>query len=268
MQSCDSINDIREVSSEYIINRFTILSDLGSGIEGIVFKVVDNETNEVMALKSILLPNDAQIILGCMLMKTFPFTNSISIPKLFAVVNHNVFLDIDDPKIPNWSISQLVDTIGHRGLVFTMDILELNFMSVYGMRRNDQQTDILYELALAILALHDICVTHQDLHRENVLLRKTNEIRVYNINGRNYTVVAKHQPVIIDFGLAECIDNNESTDWTSLLELFNDVTNNKDLLDTIKIGNRNMLLSPIFDKLRERVIQPGELVRLFSPITI
>lgn len=116
--------------SDYILSRFIPLTQLGTGAEGLTFKVLNNETNEVSAMKSRILEENSfqEILIGCRLAPTRIYTHCIVMPQLWAIVDKPVFLEGSNPILEDWINNPINQYIFDQfdksdqilGLVFTM----------------------------------------------------------------------------------------------------------------------------------------------------
>lgn len=261
MQNCDSINFKKIVPREYILNKYTIIEEIGQGSDGVILKVLDNEKNKILALKSIAIYASAsflenqyievlnEIKLSCLLTETKKYTHSIGIPLEFAIVDKKVYLDEDGED--------------NLGLVIIMPLFGNNLSYIYEELDIKDKKSILFELMIAVIVMHKMGVAHGDIHDENILMSNVEEIRSYNINGSEYIVRSKYFPVIIDFGLATSIDskqNKSSLDWDKLSRYFEDIFKNE-------MWKRS-ILDPMFNFLKEEKIQAGELVRVFEQLDV
>lgn len=273
------VEDFPLVPTNYVLSRFVPIVELGTGSEGITFKVLDIDTNKVSAMKSRILEYDSfqEIKIGCMLAPTRMYTHSIIMPELWGITDRLVFLDGSNPILSNWLNNQEVQTVLEgfadkseiRSLIFTMPLLDATLDSIYSELTHIEKLSIFFELVIALISLRRINIIHNDLHGGNILIKKTDECRSYTINNTSYIITSEYMPVIIDFGIATNFKNQRhyAADWSLTHKRFIDVLP-VSLIPEIKKANGKILLDPIFDYFKTDQMIPGVLVRLFASITI
>lgn len=262
MNTCKEPNIFSVASTDYILNRFIILEELGRGGNGIVYKVLDNETNEIVALKSTLFFSEnntdlpIEIEMGCKLISTRIHTHSLAIPINYAIVEAGVLLDEDFKYEINFDKIQK----NSKGLIITFLLADMTLPDAYPQLTFEDKRDILFELIIAIKFLHETGVHHTDLTANNIVVKKINEKRSYTINGVQHIVTSDYLPIIIDFGEAEMYPMFNS-DW-HIDKYFSDLNT------TVYENEEQFLLNPFFADLKYRTTNAGELVRIFADITI
>lgn len=219
MQTCDSLDIKKYTSGEDIINRFTYVDDLGSGSSGMVFKVIDNYTNEICSMKYIPEPpfEKNEIKNSCKLLGTLPYTKSVLIPKYWArmdgtfdgsnkefVIRKYRESEIFIFPLLNYTLGTLIRSyykdIG-RNLISEPYVFSplLSTIVPEGITLTDFKS-IMFELYTAIHVINSNKISHGDLSMGNVMITKTPIPRVYNINNKIYKITSEFLPVIIDFG--------------------------------------------------------------------
>jgi len=273
--SSKKLEDFVPVSADYILSRFIPISELGIGAQGLTFKVIDVETNEVSAMKSRIMEYDSfdEIRIGCLLYPTRSYTHSIIMPELWTLVDKPVFLD-GDAVLTNWialkSQEEIISNESEKlGLIFTMPIMDDTLENKYSKLSSDEKKTIFFELIIALIALRCINVIHNDLHGSNILIKKTNEYRSYTINNIQHLVTSKYMPVIIDFGIATNLPKQThfAADWNLMVTNFLYILP-YEMVPEVRKANAKILLDPFFQSLREQQVFPEALVRIFAPISI
>lgn len=260
MQTCDNLK-LDVISRDIIEGRFQIISKLGEGIEGVTYKVIDNETNKVLALKTSLYNDDEEdIAIGCKLNSLLRHTNSIINLEYYAIIDKTIWLDdwIEGDRYQDG------DLHNNLGLILCMPLINKPFSKKW--LRTLSEIDIIsimFELCVAIIVLHKHGISHNDLHQQNILINETNIIRIYNINGKEYMIKNKYQPVIIDFGTATFSDKSiphDGIDWFDLLKKSPIYIDNK---------KEKTIFDPVFDRLiSDSTVPVGSLIKYFEPLTI
>jgi hypothetical protein len=295
------------VSSSYIENRFTVLQKLGQGADGIVLKVVDNITDNVVALKSIFFSEDIEIIFACKLYPTKIFTNCILIPINWSLVDKPPFIKYYE-KVQ----CEQKKTISEMGLVYTMILLDGSFKDFvtyfyrikYPEYYEDEEEgeneynnidlltendirDIIFETYMVVYILHQNAIIHSDLHLGNLGYKKTIEQRIYKINNIPYIVKSKYMPIIYDFSRSidlieekqqhntpDAIQGVKERDLNKLansLTIFNDYMDkwNTKFIEKIRTDFEfRPLLDKIFKPLTKRSIEEGIPTIFFSNIIL
>ena len=153
---------------------YAIESELGRGGVGVVFKARHKSTNEVVALKILLMAELASPKQRARFEEEAEITKRIKHPGIVPV--------------------RQIGTTG--GLpYFTMKYVEGQDLAAYiqGPKFDrDKGLELLKEVANAVQAAHALGVVHRDLKPENVIIEKS--------SGR---------PYVLDFGLAKSTDANE-----------------------------------------------------------
>ena len=207
---------VETVDTKYISDKWQKLGVLGSGLQGLVLKVINIETQEICAMKITL---DENII---------P-------PKIYQVQKYlptNGFADIilecyiiDTGMNYDNYIDQCIRylDIDYDLVVITIhEFYEHKFNSIF--KRVDQHTrlGLAFECIYGLSLIHAGGVVHGDIHSGNIMLTKNNPVRTYNINGKTFVVRSQYRPVFIDFGMAETPDIkrdpyiNRTQDWGNL----------------------------------------------------
>lgn len=281
MQTCDSLDIKKYTSGEDIINRFTYIDDLGSGSSGMVFKVIDNYTNEICSMKYIPEPpfEKNEIKNSCKLLGTLPYTKSVLIPKYWARMNGTFGDSNKEFVIRKYRESEififplLKYTLGTLIRSYYKDIGRnlinepyassplLSTIVPEGITLTDFKS-IMFELYTAIHVINSNRIYHGDLSMGNVMITKTPIPRIYNINNKIYKITSEFLPVIIDFGESMEIvpatkfspgyKNLRNTDfgiyyWTRhIFTLFN------------IIGEAPLITDPFYDELSTNKLTHGD----------
>lgn len=88
------------------------------------------------------------------------------------------------------------------------------------------------------------------MHLGNILTCKTEEIRVYKINGIQYVIESEIKPVIIDFGNAYQTDSKRDLD-NDFERLSSDLhKSNKEISNNINSLKKYLLLDEMFKGFR------------------
>lgn len=288
MQTCGDLNLEIDTPLADINNRYTVLNKLGEGSFGRVYRVVDNHTNDVVSMK--ILPVKKEYSLteathGCRISQTVNISPSLVYPiniglvKEFPVhdpVTNKLISYRQDKKITlkKKKFKLFPDNPHVEGLVLIYPLL---YLSSFGENYEDLK-DFIFEMAVAIIALQSIRLTHNDIYLDNILYKRSDETRLYTVDGIQYLVKSKSVPVLIDYGQVlpfEDIDESlkliRKYDFRALRDLVVKTTvrslKRKDqiLLGEVEWGP-GMISSEFFSPLRNRVITGGETLKVFEPI--
>ncbi|CAL2051832.1 unnamed protein product [Caenorhabditis brenneri] len=181
---------------DFILNRFTIFETLGEGTFGKVVRVVDKQTDNLMALKIIKNVNKYR-----------------EAAKLEVKVLQK--LAEKDPDKKHWVIHMEAnfDYHGHICLLFDLmgpsifDFLKANQYKPYPM---EHTLHIAWQVCNAVKFLHDNKLTHTDLKPENILFVNsayTNKIH----DKRPFRILNQTHIRLIDFGSATFDHEHHST---------------------------------------------------------
>ena len=235
--------------------RYKILEEAGSGENAIVYKALDTETDEVVAVKSIYFINE--LITACLLSESSLYTDSIL-------------------GIKNWTPLRTA-----RDIFIIMPYLKQTLSSLSGLD-SDSVNCIIFELIVAITIMERFNVIHDDIKPENIMIRRADQIRCYTINNVGHYVNCPYQPVIIDFGEAYVTDFSDRGDWTndefdlgldSIVKFLQNIGDYPLPPNVSEFGKnvdakRAYLFSATFNYLREFQLVGVETVRFFEPMTI
>ncbi|KAK1936112.1 putative mitogen activated protein kinase [Babesia divergens] len=167
---------------DHILNKFHVIQKLGKGAYGIVWKVVNKETQEIVALKKIF---DA-------------FRNSTDAQRTYREIMFLQYLR------KSHNIVELKDVYpakNDRDLYLTFEYVDTDLHAVIRINILEEihKKYILYQIIKAIHFLHSGDLLHRDLKPSNVLLN------------------AKCNVKLADFGLARSIAHDELTSQAPVL---------------------------------------------------
>ncbi|CDR94519.1 mitogen activated protein kinase, putative [Babesia bigemina] len=167
---------------EHILSKFHILQKLGKGAYGIVWKVVNKETQEVVALKKIF---DA-------------FRNSTDAQRTYREIMFLHYLRKCNNIV---EIKEVYAAKNDRDLYITFEYVDTDLHAVIRINILEEvhKKYILYQIIKAIHFIHSGDLLHRDLKPSNVLLN------------------AKCNIKLADFGLARSIAHDEITDEAPVL---------------------------------------------------
>ncbi|ORM39442.1 Extracellular signal-regulated kinase 2 [Babesia sp. Xinjiang] len=167
---------------EHILSKFHILQKLGKGAYGIVWKVANKETQEVVALKKIF---DA-------------FRNSTDAQRTYREI---MFLQYLRKAHNIIELKDVYPAKNDRDLYLTFEYVDTDLHSVIRINILEEvhKKYILYQIIKAIHFIHSGDLLHRDLKPSNVLLN------------------AKCNIKLADFGLARSIAHDEVTDEAPVL---------------------------------------------------
>ncbi|GFE54220.1 cell-cycle-assocaited kinase ERK7 [Babesia ovis] len=167
---------------EHILSKFHILQKLGKGAYGIVWKVANKETQEVVALKKIF---DA-------------FRNSTDAQRTYREI---MFLQYLRKAHNIIELKDVYPAKNDRDLYLTFEYIDTDLHSVIRINILEEvhKKYILYQIIKAIHFIHSGDLLHRDLKPSNVLLN------------------AKCNIKLADFGLARSIAHDETTDEAPVL---------------------------------------------------
>lgn len=248
------VDQIPNISPEEYSERYFQIEKLGSGAFGVVIKVVDTQTNQVLALKNA--HTIFEVAIPCLLNSTSNATDCIQ-------------------KIVNWF--QLENTIYFTSPVITGTFSE----SFLGYLYPDELISLIFEIVIAIKVITDAGICHCDVHLDNCLIDETPVIRIYTINSQRYVVRNRYIPIIIDYGNSKIIsrlvpDPNSAIyfekdpnrllkwDWSALRYLINMFNDRQSRVKIPASASPNLLLDPIFQILIDQPIYEGETVKFYQ----
>ena len=224
--------------------------------------MVDNDTNRVCILKSVAYFSNHdldEVKIGCSLSPMSIYTDSILIPDQWAIVDSLIFL--------SYSAAQ-------KNIIFTMPILGGELQWELKKLSTKQRIDILFEIIVALVVLRQNNIIHNDLHGANILLKQTDLCRLYTIDHQTYSVKSKQQPVIIDFEMAYNPSDQElrlrgtfEPDWDEISHLFSTILTKEDR-EKIVHADASIILSSMFDGLRNQEIEAGHVIKYFLPMNL
>ncbi|GIX62734.1 cell-cycle-assocaited protein kinase ERK7, putative [Babesia caballi] len=167
---------------EHILSKFHILQKLGKGAYGIVWKVVNKETQEVVALKKIF---DA-------------FRNSTDAQRTYREIMFLHYLRKSNNIV---ELKEVYAAKNDRDLYLTFEYVDTDLHAVIRINILEEvhKKYILYQIIKAIHYIHSGDLLHRDLKPSNVLLN------------------AKCNIKLADFGLARSVAHDEVTDEAPVL---------------------------------------------------
>ncbi|EDO07401.1 Extracellular signal-regulated kinase 2 domain protein [Babesia bovis T2Bo] len=167
---------------EHILSKFHILQKLGKGAYGIVWKVANKETQEVVALKKIF---DA-------------FRNSTDAQRTYREI---MFLHYLRKAHNIIELKDVYPAKNDRDLYLTFEYIDTDLHSVIRINILEEihKKYIIYQLLKAINFIHSGDLLHRDLKPSNVLLN------------------AKCNIKLADFGLSRSVAYDETTDEAPVL---------------------------------------------------
>jgi serine/threonine protein kinase len=240
------------MSSQDFKHRFIIIRQIGKGAFGVVNKVVDDETDEVLAMKNVDLDLE-EIRIMCALISRSEYTWSLIMIKNFVIVEDTGMIYLLIPFLTQ----RLFDLIDQN--ITPKDVL-----------------CIVFELIIAILAMEQLTIVHNDLKEDNIMIKRTDVIRCYTINDERYFIDCSYLPIIIDFGLAtqhETYTNDWIGDGVGLkfvMMFLRDIASeplDRKLLEHI-MNPRELIYSSAFDVLKHRTTHGGDTIKFFEPVNI
>jgi hypothetical protein len=284
MQSCADEVSIGEdlISPQVVEERYSFHEFLGEGASGAVYKVIDKERNQVMAMKIGYYMKDIyseEIYIGCLINALLPFTDSFLPLVDWALVDALPFeetrmqeqglrgitwTELDEEESPTYAV--LVSPL----LIAVLDSPppDLN------------RTEVAFELVYGYLvADRELGFLHGDIHSMNIGFLPGNFSRVYQLKARKILVESKYQPVYLDYG--KSILRKDSSEAEIEDTLF------EDIMSLIGLISRQMKLSVLseeldktpysqwpqllamsqtFNSLEIQEIPTGEAIKIYTPI--
>lgn len=142
------------------INRYQKLDKLGEGTYGIVYKVKDQITNEILALKKIRLENDDEGV---------PST---------AIREISLLKECDHPNVVK--LREVIHENDKLYLLFEYADYDLKkFMDLNKAPLSPQLTkSFLYQIISSIAYCHSQRIVHRDLKPQNLLIDKNYEVKL------------------------------------------------------------------------------------------
>lgn len=141
-------------------DRYRKIDKLGEGTYGIVYKVVDTETNEILALKKIRLENQDEGV---------PST-AIREISILKECEHPNIVRLKEVIHENCSLSLLFEYLDY-DLKKLMDLNKTPLTSILTQ-------SFLYQILKSIAYCHDERIIHRDLKPQNLLIDKNNTIKL------------------------------------------------------------------------------------------
>ncbi len=273
---------------------YTKIDSIGQGAFSETFKAVDKKNNRVVAIKFTERSDiESEVSRSCDIhRRLYEYTHGFTTFYDFGMTTHETanewgmtlgYLDYHerDPDkrvifYPGdkmyFATSEVLEPIGFSGIYNP----PLDFKSIRDMSSQREVSDIMFETAYAIVILNlvygDI---HGDLHIGNVMLRRVNYTREYNINGQVYTVRNQYMPVIIDLGVSirdlsgECCDSElYELFWSFSKLLADDFEYPPNIVQAYKSNDPGIVTDPVFEYLKSNPTYYGEVVRILKPIQI
>ena len=244
---------IPKMSDEEYASRYVQIGKLGAGAFGVVTKVVDKWTDQVVALKNA--DSIFEVAIPCLLSSTADATNCIQ-------------------RIINWF--RLDNTI-----YFTTPILEYSFTKDFLRQLSKEELlSLIFELVIAFKVITDADICHGDVQLINILIRETEASRIYTINGQRYVVKSQYTPTIIDFGNSTIINRTNphpdlkmdveayrnflrKFDWNGLSYVIMTFNDRQSTVEIPIIASPHLVLDPIFNPFIDQTIHDGEIVKFY-----
>ena len=244
---------IPKITWEEYESRYVQIGDLGAGTFGVVAKVVDKWTDQVVALKNA--HSIFEVAIPCLLSSTTDATDCIQ-------------------RIINWF--RLANTI-----YFTTPIIEYAFTKDFLRQLTESELiSLIFELVIAFKVIAEADICHCDIQLVNCLIRETAVTRIYTINGQRYMLQSQYTPVVIDFGNSKIINRSypmpgtevpveeyrgrlRKVDWNGLRYLLNTFNETQSTVTIPVITAPALLLDPIFDTFIDQTIHDGEIVKFY-----
>ena len=146
-----------------IIGDYKIINKIGEGAFGAVYKAIDTETKEYVALKQIPV-----------------YIESIALRKILREIlllkglKHDNLISLKDAFIYNQDKKTYV--------IFIMKLMKYNLKTLLDHKRNEITTDhiklYMFEIFVGLAYLHNNKIVHRDLKPDNVLVNIENEITI------------------------------------------------------------------------------------------
>jgi serine/threonine protein kinase len=234
---------------------------LGQGAFGKVYKVVDTQNDKIVALKI------------------------VEHEDIFETDENGKIFEID-PSCNHESISKWTDGIiriheyGYLesgAYFYTMPVLcKIPKMNAV------QELDFVFELLYTLVVLAQHGIAHRDISPDNILCKSIPYKRQYIINGRTYIINSNILPVLIDFGAVDFkAPKDRFSDYTlrglivefimqpTLTRLLSDKQIKRIIISRLKKSDKfDILCDPIFNSLVQTELEPGDIIKVFSPLVI
>lgn len=251
MAMCQNLGTI---SKQELKRLYKKIDFLGAGEAGKVYRMVNNQTEQIVALKISYEGGIREIAPSCNYESTSKRTEGI-----ITIYEYGILEDKDY-------------------LFYTMPVLQ----RLPGMD-SSLELNFIFELLYTIVVLAQEGIVHNDLNPGNILCKSVPYKRQYIINDRTYVLSSNILPVIIDFGevsLKAPPDRfSEDTIWKlvgreGMENALEDILQDQSILDAIIPNLRNsdsfgILFHPIFDPLiSSEFLLPGDIIKVFSPLSI
>ena len=263
--------DLGIIKINDFIKQFEILDELGAGEFGIVLRALDKIKNEIVAIKLILdfSAMSAEIEISCELDELRSYTDSIT-----QIYSFGKITDIYDNEF-------LHEWIGGRTSKSTINFyISPVYKIAYGSKLTiKDQTEILFEIIYTILILNRHGILHNDLNGKNIVYKKVNYKRQYMINDTIIICDGNCIPILIDFGSSDYITPTSDFSSDDIMEFsdalyqgkFNrefDLKLRKKIEQLLSSLRADILLDPIFKILMNRIIEGGDLIKIFQQIIV
>lgn len=219
MYDCTSSFEINSsiISPEVVEIRYTMIEYLASGLEGKVYKVLDNETNQALAMKIVRYQNNQESLdevkYGCLLKQLSNITDS------FIPVNNWVFVR----KLP-FGLPTVEKISGYTGpkdsyLLYTAPLILSNLNADLEEILTDREVVMMtFELIYAsFAAFTQLGFIHRDIHTGNIgLTTTTTQTRIYVIDDTTYIIRSPYRFVFFDYGNSKLVDVNNLSEQDKL----------------------------------------------------
>jgi len=159
-----------EVLESHILEKFEIIEMLGKGAYGVVWKVTDKETGEIVALKKIFKA----------------FQNSTDSQRTYREVH--LLRQLKHEHIIKLNRIIKAENGEDLYLVFEYMDSDLHYAIRTGILEEEHKRYLVYQMLVGLLYIHTANVIHRDFKPENMLINTACELK------------------IADFGLSRCID--------------------------------------------------------------
>lgn len=199
------------ISSQELASKWQFLAILGTGLQGIVFKVREVKTGSVYAMKCLL--DEIMIPPKIVTLQQY-ITNNDMVDKVLKcyILSDNCICDLEGDLEGDleqvWIDSYIRDLdIEYDMVVVTIHkYYELRFNKVFKQVDRKTQIGLAFELIYGMSKFHENEVVHGDIHKANIMVDIVDNFRRYIVNNKEYVVRSKYRPVFIDFNLARMPD--------------------------------------------------------------
>lgn len=288
--SCEN-NVFNLISYDDFNDMYTMIESIGQGAFSETFKAIDNHNNRIVAIKFTYEEDiKSEVTRGCDIKdKIFEFSDSFITFYNFGITTHKIANEWNI--VPGWfryhrknENKKVIHKEGDTIYFATSELLypissdtlydpSLDFKKVIDI---SPISDILFETSYAIIILNLVYgEIHGDLHAGNVMLRRVDHHREYNINGKVYTVRNNYMPAIIDLGISVRDKSKECCpkELYEFYSTFRDIVSRsfdypEDIKDLYQSNDPEIVTNVAFDYLKSNHSYYGENTKAFKPISI